>query len=497
MRGAVAWPLVLILQNWLVDQAFCSVVNKLLTSNGTLSPTSKTGRACKKLGTFVGMQGLLTRWLVRKLNAIQRSREAKSCSCSIRMSVKELCDAGLSERDSSLVAQSMDDSCDQIQATIDQLTMNRLLSSHDSEFVVVMPYCDSRKVRVRWQPTGPRDMTVSMQLQTKYSETFSRITCTRSELGYLLQHAESQGGAHWTIPALSRATPDDATRSVQLPATQSYPISLSSLQELYSRYQGPEDSFARYAWAVLAQYDGITCTAPGFQGSVDPRTMERARTLLRIDTECFASPLNVSLAHYYSLFPDTDSVFGSRGNLFQQSSLPPGRYEVNPPFMEDMLMDASDLVVRTLGKRSESCIVCEAQVGQASGPSETEFPPSTVATPLEGVLGTPRCASCSHTNHRDTRSQGCNTCGHLFFVVYPAWGDWPAHRALVDSPWCLEWQTVAAGEHAYVDGMGWTNDKQLWTARVDSVWYLLSSLETIDGASGTPKSWLEQLMPID
>lgn len=57
--------------------------------------------------------------------------------------------------------------------------------------------------------------------------------------------------------------------------------------------------------------------------------------------ELFASPLNCAFPSYCSVFPDTDSVFGSRGGFFQFCRGPlrasGGSCECNPPFDEHMI----------------------------------------------------------------------------------------------------------------------------------------------------------------
>jgi hypothetical protein len=56
--------------------------------------------------------------------------------------------------------------------------------------------------------------------------------------------------------------------------------------------------------------------------------------------ECFASPFNHKFRTYYTMF-EQDRDFGSSGNFFvmlerKGGILPPGRYEMNPPWMNAM-----------------------------------------------------------------------------------------------------------------------------------------------------------------
>ena len=75
--------------------------------------------------------------------------------------------------------------------------------------------------------------------------------------------------------------------------------------------------------------------------------------------ECFASPLNHVFDKYYSIF-DEDCVFGGMGNLFKSvgESFRSGRYEVNPPFEENILDRVSDIVMNTYNDaNSQACLV--------------------------------------------------------------------------------------------------------------------------------------------
>jgi Phosphorylated CTD interacting factor 1 WW domain len=71
--------------------------------------------------------------------------------------------------------------------------------------------------------------------------------------------------------------------------------------------------------------------------------------------ECFASPFNYKFRRYYSMF-EQDREFGSCGNFFlmlerMQGVLPPGRYEMNPPWMNAMY-ERLETVVQTAMERT-------------------------------------------------------------------------------------------------------------------------------------------------
>ena len=68
--------------------------------------------------------------------------------------------------------------------------------------------------------------------------------------------------------------------------------------------------------------------------------------------ECFASPFNANMTHYYSAFrsPDIDGFFGSQGDFFHldAKSLRPGWYEVNPPFSPGVMQKMANRLMELL-----------------------------------------------------------------------------------------------------------------------------------------------------
>ena len=73
---------------------------------------------------------------------------------------------------------------------------------------------------------------------------------------------------------------------------------------------------------------------------------------LDVEAECFASPLNCHFHEYCSLFPDTDTTFGSRGSFF--SFFPAeGSFECNPPFEEGIVLRCAEHVLLLLSRAEE------------------------------------------------------------------------------------------------------------------------------------------------
>jgi hypothetical protein len=87
---------------------------------------------------------------------------------------------------------------------------------------------------------------------------------------------------------------------------------------------------------------------------------------LGVRNEAFASPLNSGLfgrpsSRYFSLFRDTDGPFGSQGSVFAQSaeelSKYEGGWELNPPFVFGLMLQAADLAVALAKKRDVVFII--------------------------------------------------------------------------------------------------------------------------------------------
>jgi hypothetical protein len=86
----------------------------------------------------------------------------------------------------------------------------------------------------------------------------------------------------------------------------------------------------------------------GFKSNLHGSVPEEWKDALVDFTECFASPLNHKFERYYSVF-DEDSVFGGMGDFFLAigSTLPSGKYEINPPFHVALLDRVADIVAES------------------------------------------------------------------------------------------------------------------------------------------------------
>ncbi|EPY32052.1 hypothetical protein AGDE_08890 [Angomonas deanei] len=121
--------------------------------------------------------------------------------------------------------------------------------------------------------------------------------------------------------------------------TLSLPISAVHLVTLFERYKRSREGdvaegpfLARLA-ILLIRYSGL-CGGDmekesGWHAAVPPSILHTYtscytisdRVSNSIPVECFASPFNATLDHFFSVFPDTDKWFGSLGNFFATSAL--------------------------------------------------------------------------------------------------------------------------------------------------------------------------------
>lgn len=82
-------------------------------------------------------------------------------------------------------------------------------------------------------------------------------------------------------------------------------------------------------FCILIRY--LAIASLGNQLAVHPNILDHFKSKLALNTECFASSINHHLPYFYSLFPDLEKHFGSKGRYFQ-SVMSEGVYTINPPF---------------------------------------------------------------------------------------------------------------------------------------------------------------------
>lgn len=89
----------------------------------------------------------------------------------------------------------------------------------------------------------------------------------------------------------------------------------------------------------MYRYHALASDNVGLQESLPYDVFHYLKSSLKLETECFASPLNCSdlLCSYYSRFKDTDQYFLSKGSFFDDFP-EEGSFEANPPFIEDCMV---------------------------------------------------------------------------------------------------------------------------------------------------------------
>jgi hypothetical protein len=116
---------------------------------------------------------------------------------------------------------------------------------------------------------------------------------------------------------------------------------------LLSRYTGDQKCFRFYMFEM--GYNYYMLDGHSFQWCIPPKAFTTLEKSLSLRTEFFASPINATLANYYSLFM-VDKYFGAIDNFFNilPDVILEGTYEINPPFIEYIFIESSKMVVKML-----------------------------------------------------------------------------------------------------------------------------------------------------
>lgn len=121
----------------------------------------------------------------------------------------------------------------------------------------------------------------------------------------------------------------------------------SKIDSLRKRYNGSSfdtdiaSMCMRYASLMEPSKESLF-SGVNIHAAIPVSLFNMASKYLRVDTECFASPLNATLDRYMSAFPDTDMSFGSIGSFYSYTFDTDGSYEVNPPFIPYMIQTMID-----------------------------------------------------------------------------------------------------------------------------------------------------------
>ncbi len=118
---------------------------------------------------------------------------------------------------------------------------------------------------------------------------------------------------------------------------------------LISLYKGPSECFNFYMFEVGFNY--YILDGHSLQWCIPPKVFETLQNKLSVKTELFASPTNVNLPIYCSLF-HIDKQFGALDNFFNvyPEQILEGTFEVNPPFIEKIFIKSSEIILNLLEK---------------------------------------------------------------------------------------------------------------------------------------------------
>ncbi|HLX54407.1 MAG TPA: hypothetical protein VKR58_10720, partial [Aquella sp.] len=128
-------------------------------------------------------------------------------------------------------------------------------------------------------------------------------------------------------------------------------ISFNYFNKLKTLYVGKPDDFTKHLFNLINRYQ--TLFAPGYHASVPEKVFGVLLRELQLEHEIFASPFNNTLSNYTSAYPDTDKIFGSKGNFFEVYSdlfSAGGSFEANPPFLEEHMAALALIIEENLAR---------------------------------------------------------------------------------------------------------------------------------------------------
>lgn len=127
---------------------------------------------------------------------------------------------------------------------------------------------------------------------------------------------------------------------------------LQALHALHNPSSGR--NFLNDLYCMLLRYRSLCgdfSQGAGFQAAIHPSCFRVMQQRWHVSAECFASPLNVYCQRYCSMFPDTDSSFGSLGSFFDFYPKT-GSFQVNPPFSFEMVDATAAHIIELLEQQS-------------------------------------------------------------------------------------------------------------------------------------------------
>lgn len=109
-------------------------------------------------------------------------------------------------------------------------------------------------------------------------------------------------------------------------------------------------------WILVFRYDYFGMYNNNGQLALDKSWKKKLYKKYSCDTELFASPFNSFYKNYYSLFPDLEKYFGSKGRFNHVNKLNDKYYFSNPPFEEEIMYQASLKYIEFMNKYNSKFI---------------------------------------------------------------------------------------------------------------------------------------------
>jgi hypothetical protein len=153
--------------------------------------------------------------------------------------------------------------------------------------------------------------------------------------GFCMEVRETMDSFERFVPSENKSTTlFDAIQGLEAHALLIHDVSEDLLTEFDD---APEDWIEDQMTGLVLRYKCMGGFGDNLHGSVPSNW---ASAMGADWAECFALQLNHKFNMYYSIF-DQDKVFGSRGNFFlymhgMRNVLPDGKYEINPPWNNQM-----------------------------------------------------------------------------------------------------------------------------------------------------------------
>eukprot|EP00658_Telonema_sp_P-2_P003512 TRINITY_DN11305_c0_g1_i2.p1 TRINITY_DN11305_c0_g1~~TRINITY_DN11305_c0_g1_i2.p1 ORF type:complete len:396 (+),score=97.71 TRINITY_DN11305_c0_g1_i2:134-1321(+) len=129
----------------------------------------------------------------------------------------------------------------------------------------------------------------------------------------------------------------------------------SHFDQLRAKYMGGGHDPARMLSRILVmvlRYETLSEVKSAYQAALPKEVVQVMQSDFGVRCECFASPLNCYCDNFCSLFPDTDSYFGSRGSFFDYAP-DFGSYECNPPFDQMSVLNTFTHILKLLRDSEE------------------------------------------------------------------------------------------------------------------------------------------------